>query len=251
MTEESAKKTPLTPLIKLLHETAEDRTNNFKIYKPKNFDEVERLNLKKKNDKTKTAYIVTAGETAIELGGPGIESFSSFLWTDEKNILETKIFIGGKDFQDIKEQRVTFAVMVLAELSNNEDPLFTPFESTMKLSNRLSGFMTRSIPGKLQARIGKKLIKNNFTMESMAQCILFAYNESFPEIKNLEIFLVADDASLVNKLGSIYNRARVISGNNRRLSLEEDGTISCDVLSCATCDEKTSCDVIRDVIRKK
>ncbi|MDD5711431.1 MAG: hypothetical protein PHY31_01585 [Smithellaceae bacterium] len=67
----------------------------------------------------------------------------------------------------------------------------------------------------------------------------------------MAILVAADRPDLVKDLLSIHNRARVIYGENKKLALEADGTISCEDLNCESCSEKEACDTIRDVIVRR
>lgn len=56
---------------------------------------------------------------------------------------------------------------------------------------------------------------------------------------------------LFQELIRIHARARIINGENARLTLTKDGNFACTDFNCKVCPEKPNCDTIRELIVKK
>ncbi|MGE5423253.1 MAG: hypothetical protein ACM3QW_08315 [Ignavibacteriales bacterium] len=199
----------------------------------------------------KNAVVVTADQTAMELGGPQDRALSTLLWSKSENLLEDSIWIAGHDFADIKSRTVSYTQLVMIELPNDYNSSWADMVRVSTLTNRISGYMTRSLPGKLWVRIGFDLMQKGFSLHTLGQCLVAAYREGLPGVRKVEVVLAANDPELVSVFEPIHNSARAISGENQKLTLEADGTLSCDDLDCTSCEEKPACDTIRDVIRAK
>jgi len=237
------------PLINIAGEIICDDKNEFISYPLDRGEQVEKFNYIVKSDNKKKACIVTSGETALELGSPKHSSIPTLLWTKEDGILKNRIWISGRELNEIKSTPVSFLMVVMVRIGKNFDPSGPNFQTLMNLSNRIPGYMSRSVPGKLWVRIGKDLMKKNFSLYSLGQCLAYSFYETVPDIGGIDIILAADNDSLTRKFENINIRARAISGLNRKLSIEMDGTLTCEDLDCELCDEKASCDTIREILQ--
>ncbi|MFA5323984.1 MAG: hypothetical protein WC373_15030 [Smithella sp.] len=243
--------TDCAPLIKQVTQMVRDQRWGFSRHLPDNGEEARRIGFLPKGEKAGRAAIVTADNTALELGSPRHPTVSALLWTKHKELLSTAIWTAGKDFSQIKESPVSFAQVVMVELETDFDPTGPNIQTLSNLTNRIPGYMTRSIPGKIWIRIHRDLLTRGFSLHSLGQCLVQAYREAIPGLRNIEMVLSADNAELVELLVPIHNRARIIYGENKKLALEADGTISCEDLDCENCAEKSACDTLRDVIVKR
>ncbi len=243
--------TDCAPLIRQVTEMMRDQRGEFSRHLPDNGQEAHRIGFLSRNTKADRAVIVTADNAVIELGSPQHPTVSTFLWTKQKDLLSRAIWTAGRDFPQIKESPVSFAQVIMVELESDFDPTGPNIQTLSNLTNRIPGYMTRSIPGKIWIRIHRDLLAREFSLRSLGQCLIQAYHESIPGLKNIEVVLVADNADVVGHLIPIHNRSRIIYGENKKLVLEADGTISCEDLDCENCTEKPTCDTLRDVIVKR
>lgn len=243
--------TDCAPLINQVLEMVRDQVQGFSCHLPDNGEEAHRIGFLPRGEKTGRAVIVTADNAALELGSPQHPTVSTLLWTKQKALLSNAIWTAGRDFLQIKESPVSFAQVVMMELDTDFDPTGPNIQTLSNLTNRIPGYMTRSLPGKIWIRIHRNLLAREFSLLSLGQCLTQAYHESIPGLRNIEVVLIADNADLVGHLIPIQNRARVIYGENKKLALEADGTISCEDLDCENCEEKPTCDTLRDVIVKR
>ncbi len=213
--------------------------------------EASRISFRFKDEKIKKASVVTAEDTAIELGSPLHQTVSTLLWTKKRGLIGNAIRTAGSDLSVLKKSPISFAQVVMVELDRDFDPTGPNIQTLSNLTNRIPGYMTRSIPGKIWIRIHRDLMAKGFSLYSLGQCLAQAYRESISGLRSIEIVLVADAPGLVECFVPIHNRSRIIYGENKKLALEADGTISCEDLNCNDCDEKPACDTIRDVIVRR
>lgn len=236
------------PLINMIEASI---TEAFRTYAFDNGKEALRLGFVPKNAKKKTAFIVTESDTALEIGSPSHVSSSAVLWTNEKEIRTDSIHILGPELHEMGKGPAAIAVTVITNPGAGIDPMAPDFNSAKNLSNKIPGFMTRSIPGKLWIRISHGLMKKSFTLVSLGQCLIFAYRDAFPDINGVKVVIVSQLPDMIRSMESIHKRAAAVQGENTRLRLEADGTLSCPDLDCPACEDKPVCDVIREAIRKK
>jgi CO dehydrogenase/acetyl-CoA synthase beta subunit len=196
--------------------------------------------------------LVLAEDAAVELGAPSQRSVNLFLWSRDVELIPEGLWLAGPDCADLKGQSVSYAQVVMAGLKPGIDPLDASLENLMNLTNRIAGFMTRSLQGRIWIRIHRDLAGRGFSLVDVGGAMASAYaREASGTVEKLGIVLVAHEPDLVSRLQKIQARARVINGENRKLQLEADGSFSCDDLNCSSCDEKTYCDVLRELIVKR
>lgn len=195
------------------------------------------------------ASIVPADECAVELGAPGKANVNMVLWTDNASLVsDGKISLVGPDIKpgDKMSQPYAQVIMVTAKDINDMDP-FT-LESTQYLSNRLRGFMVRAVPGRLWVRISRDAVNSGFDFARLGGALIAAYHEDFPAIEAAEVLFVTLDDGHVMALEPVAAEARIILGKNKKLVLVGDGTYECADLDCENCDEKETCDEVRDIV---
>lgn len=236
------------PLVDMTKEFVSTSGNGFSFYPYDNGAEALRLGFRSVKSSGKKAYIVTAGETGIELGSPHHTSMVTLLWTAKKGHIREGVHVSGRTFSEIDEPATSFLLTVMVEVLTGFDPRSTRFRTVLNLSNRIPGYMSRSIPGKLWVRISRDLKKNKFSPLSLGQSLIYAYHDAVPGIKAVEVLIAAGNILLTEQFEPVYNLERVYSGENSKLSLEASGIIECDDLSCSSCDEKKSCDIIREIM---
>ncbi len=237
------------PLIHLIENMLNE--NAFRTYAFDNGKEAGRLGFVSKKSGKKTAFIVPESDTALEIGSPSHISSSAVLWTCESDIGRDAVYTLGTELADMGKGPASIAVTVITNPGPDIDPLSPDFNNAKNLSNKIPGFMTRSIPGKLWIRISHDLMKKGFTLAALGQCLIFAYRDAFPDIKDVKVIIVAEIPEVISAIDDIHKRAAAIRGEHTRLRLEADGTISCSDLDCSACDDKPICDTIRTAIRKK
>ncbi len=191
--------------------------------------------------------IVTRAETALEIGSPRHMTSSNLLWTRENIFDCDEILCCGPDLAELLPGPISLGLLIMLQLES--DPGGPNFGAIRNLSNRLPGYMGRSIPGKLWVRLSHDLIKSGVSLEDWGQVLVRAYREAVPSIINMRVVLVAEEPELIQQLSEIEKVSHAMA--NQRLKLEDDGSLSCEEFDCEACDEKPACDIIRDVIRRR
>jgi len=237
-----------SPLIEMSMDFVSDSVNGFSFHPYDGGAEAERLGFRSVQNRDKQAYVVTAEDTALELGSPRHTSMSTLLWTAEKRTFPAGVWTSGRAFTDIKEPMANLLLVVMAEVPQNYDPGNSQFRSILNFSNRIPGYMARSVPGKQWIRLSDDLINRDFSPLSLGQCLIHAFHDAVTGLGAVAVVVAAGESRLTNAYEPIYNLERIYSGKNRKLSLEASGIIECDDLSCSSCKEKKSCDTIRDIM---
>ena len=202
--------------------------------------------------KRKRSNLVLADDTGIELGPPSEKSASAFLWTTRRGVVPDGIWIAGNDFSRMQGRSVPFAQLVMVELVPDADPMEPGMRTLMNMTNRVAGYMTRSMPGRIWIRVHKDLIQEGFSLEDAGNLILRAYNESpHKGIMRIAVVIVADHQELVSRFEKIVAMARVINGENEKLRWQDDGLFACDELNCDSCGEREFCSLLRELIVKR
>ena len=210
-----------------------------------------RFGFREASDKKSKPVIVIAEDTGLELGAPGLTSVSSLLWTTKEGLLEDGIQIAGRDFPEVHGEALAFGLLIMVQVDAGFDPTGPNFQSIKNLSNRLPGYMGRSMPGKMWVRLHRELLAKGFSMSALGQCLARAYRQAVPELRAVQVVLVSKEEGLLQEMERISLQAKIISGDNEKLVFEDNGLISCDDLDCSACDEQETCDIIRDLIVRR
>lgn len=197
------------------------------------------------------ASIVLESDTAVELGSPRKGSVSMALWTAHRGILENRLWISGRDFHQLMNESVSFIQIIMLEFEDASSADESEIGRIKNLTNRIPGYMTRSMPGKSWVRIDRKLMQKGFSLVTLGKLLYHAYTGSVPGIANIEIILVADSDEYINIFMPLCKSSRAISGNNKQYKWLSDGVVSCDDLNCNVCEEKPSCDRLKEIIKKR
>lgn len=196
-------------------------------------------------------FVVLGEDTAVELGSPRTQSFSRVLWSYETDIATGKLYVHDELTADSRRRELSFLQFIFVEVDSNADPYETRIYNLKNLTNKIPGYMTRSIPEKLWVRIHRKLLKKQFSLVHIGEALYRTYSEELPGFVNMDILLIAGNDNLVSRFTPISNSAKIISGENRKLKWEKDGVVSCDDLDCDNCEEQEACETIRDIVVRR
>lgn len=238
------------PLIEVIHKITGNTTRRFIEYPLDDGIEADRFNLRSPHG-VKKPVIVTAEDTALEIGSPHHRAVNTLLWTHREGVIRNRVLIGGIEMEEAMPGPVTAAVCSMTEIEESLDTSGPNFQALRHLSNMLPGYMIRSMPGKMWVRLHHDLAKAGFSSYSLAQCLAHAYRQLHPAISAVEVVVVMGIPDIVEEMESVDLRARIINGTNRNISLEEDGSLVCEDLDCTHCENVASCDIIREIIKKK
>jgi CO dehydrogenase/acetyl-CoA synthase beta subunit len=231
-------------LILGVQELVDETEHSFRKIASEDLTECGRFLSSYEDAKKNKRNILLAEDTAIELGSPGCISASSLLWTKKTGIVKSGIWISGPDLNESLHASYSYAQLIMAGLENDADPTDAKFQNLKNLTNRIPGYMTRCVPGKIWVRISKVLMKNGFNLLELARCLMRLYRESFRNIKSLSVVLAAGETRAASELESICEMARIVTFNNKRRKLIAEGKIICGKSRCVSCSDSAVCDAI-------
>ncbi len=197
--------------------------------------------------------VILGEDVALELGHPSTASMAIVLLSHEPELIHPgRISIVGPDLDEMpKGERHPFAQVVMLAVRPGRTP--DPFEvdNTQYLMHRLSGYMVRSVPGRLWVRISRAGRAAGLTLKTLGSALMAAYKNDFEEVEGVEVVFVTSSSDDVNALSQISTEANILAGRHKKLVLGVDGEVECEELNCETCDEKPVCDSLRDIVIKR
>ncbi len=206
------------------------------------------------SEKRKGSPEVILGEdVAVELGHPSTASQVIVLLSHQPDLVQSgRISIVGPDLDEMDGGgRHPFAQVVMLSVKPDQTP--DPFEidNTQYLMHRLSGYMVRSVPGRLWVRISKSGKAAGLTLKTVGSALIAAYTRDFEVIEGAEVVFVTSSSDDVNALSQISTEVNILAGRHKKLALGVDGEVECQDLNCDTCDEQPVCDSLRDIVIKR
>lgn len=193
--------------------------------------------------------VVIGANVGAELGHPPSPSHAFILTTSDSSLVRDGLVqCTGPELTDAQpEKKLGFAQVILA--SCNPEHLPDPFqlESTQYLANRLDGYMARTMPGRLWVRVSRRALATGFDLRTLGFALISAFRMDFPRLRSIEAVLVTGEPERVSALDSIAAEAKVIGGRHRKLVYVEKGLYACEDLNCETCDERSTCDALKDI----
>ncbi len=207
--------------------------------------------IENKKKKSRGDFVVLGEDTAIELGSPGTLSVSRFLWTGKQGLVKDRAYIIGDRLGEFTARRVSFLQFVITELDEGALECDDSLYSKKNLSNRIPGYMTRTLPGKIWVRIHRDLMQRGFSLSELACELHDAYCSGSHGVKKSDVILVAGNDSVIEKFIKISEAASLISTENRKKRWIEEGVLNCDDLNCDSCEEQSGCNTIREAIQMR
>lgn len=193
--------------------------------------------------------VVVGDEVGVELGKPGTVSVAWVMTTAaEAAVHDGRVRCFGPDLgQPIA--RLGYAQIVLAAVDPDWPVNPLEFGSTLHLTNRLPGVMSRALPGRLWMRVARSNLRNGFELNTLGSALLAATKMDFPQLRGVEV-VVATDARLLQELGAMAADVTLLAGKQRKRQLAADGVFDCAELDCEVCEERPECDELRDISRR-
>lgn len=199
------------------------------------------------------ADVILAEDMAVELGHPSTASQAIVLSSYQPELVHHgRISIVGPDVNEIERtSRRPFGQVVMLAYRQGEAP--DPFEidNTQYLIRRLPGYMVRSVPGRLWARISLGAQQAGLTIRTIGSALIAAYTYDFEAVEKVEVAFVTSCGEDVDALAQIANEATILAGKHKRLVLGADGEVECTKLDCESCEDKPVCDNLRDIVIKR
>ncbi len=199
--------------------------------------------------------IILQEETALELGGFGLQSFSLIHpIINNDQIQNGKITALGPEFQDLSQSRVHFGMFIVIGVDSLSELTEQDLRGLNLISNGIEGFSVRTIPRKFWCRINSSLLQKGFSMEIFGNAIFHLYRKKFKDlIQSLEIFFINNDPQSINEFIRI-------TSNITNLHLERwikkidvwKKKIDCDYdWGCEICPYMEDCRDIKDLLNTR
>ena len=202
--------------------------------------------------KQERAEIILSEDVGMELGHPSTASRAVVLTTfDPECVRPGRITLLGPDMEGMtSDRRPPLGQAVILGL-RDEAP--DPFEldSAQYLTNRLPGFMIRSVPGRLWVRVSRKARAAGLNLAVVGSALAASYTGSFEGVEGMEVVFITSSREDVEELGRIAAEADILSGRHKKLVLGVDGEVECLELNCEVCEDKPVCDELRDIVIKR
>lgn len=199
------------------------------------------------------ADVVLASQTAVELGHPRTDSCAFVLATWQSGLVhDGRLSRIGSDFSALRPDVLhPIAQIVLLQLRSGPPPDPFGLDTAQYLINRLPGYMVRTVPGRLWVRVATSALRRGLSFSDVARALMFTYREEFPEVVGVEVVVASEGADRIQSLSPLATEAAILAGKHKKLVLQPDGDVECADLSCEACDEKPTCDALRDVVIKR
>jgi CO dehydrogenase/acetyl-CoA synthase beta subunit len=157
----------------------------------------------------------------------------------------------GPDLDALKgRHRVPLAQVVMLAFGAGRTPDPFDMERLQFLTNRLPGYMVRSVPGRLWVRISRGALERGLDFHALGSCLVAAYL-GLEGVQAVEVLFVTAGVEAVEALGPVAVEADILAGRHRKLFLAADGGVECRELDCETCEEREVCDSLRDIVIRR
>ena len=202
--------------------------------------------------------LILKEDTWVELGSPRSASVSIILpVTDSSKLNAGKMTLIGPDIPESRDEELDFGLIILLGGSKVNMDKYKKYQRTVNISNRLEGFLVRSVPRKLWCRVGINSARNGFKFQDLSKALMITYLEKFPEIQAMEIYILTSqqaDVRLLEKVGArIHSElskpyvAELFEKYEKEIKRRED----CDFeWECNACVYTEVCDEIEDMIKR-
>jgi hypothetical protein len=195
--------------------------------------------------------LVLAQQMAVELGHPQRASQSFVLLTSTPGLVAPgRVTRVGPDLMALSGGSHGFGQVVLVQVAAGGEPDPFDLENAQYLTNRLPGYMVRSLPGRLWVRVGRPQLLAGLDFDTVGAALVATYG-ALAAVEAVEVLFVTSGDADVERLAPIATEAKILAGQHKKLTLSPDGEVECSDLDCDDCDEQETCDALRDVVVKR
>lgn len=196
--------------------------------------------------------IVLRSDTFAELGNPQAGSVSILLWTDDPSLLQdSRVTLIGPDIPEAEGSSLPFGQIILLGGTALDGDKQEALEQNQHISDQLEGYMVRSSPQNIWGRVSKDAAAKGFTLETLGRALMIVMKSNVPEVEAMEVFFITSGKDEIRHLEEI---AAEISDIRKEIVKEywksKGYDLECD-LDCGSCDSKTVCDDVKEMIRAR
>jgi len=199
----------------------------------------------------KNVSIILKEDTHLELGHPSVGSCSATLATNDSSPIENgRISLIGPEIYELEEGRVPFAQIAMACCQGDVKEFSQLMDRQLHRSAQHEGYMIRSVPNIIWARLSKQAAKSGFSFNKLGQRLIESLWNECEGVTAVEILFVTTSREDITILNSIVETARAKLNKILSFELKADDTYECTTGNdCEECPEQPVCDSIRDVIK--
>jgi len=198
------------------------------------------------------AGVILRGDTYAELGNPEAGSAAITLFTDNLSLIDNgRITLLGPDVIEAAGASLAFGQIILiggrALQPSDHDRIL----AAGIVSDYIEGYMVRSMSGCVWSRVSKDAAVKGFCFATLGQALMTLYRQNCPDIEIMEIVFVTASAAMVRELSGIAIQIQKITREMVKENWAIKGyDIDCTA-DCSSCDDKSVCDDIREVLKMK
>jgi CO dehydrogenase/acetyl-CoA synthase beta subunit len=195
-------------------------------------------------DHQSDANIILKEDTFVELGPPDRASCSFVLMSTNPGLLnDGSVTLAGPDIQNPAAKTLPIGQALLVAGKALKDEHYRALEQCQYISNRLPGYMIRTVPGRMWSRVSKTAAQRGFCVEILARNLMALYKSTFPLIEAMEVVFITSCDSDVSEL-----RNALESSQKTALQILNE-RYGCNYpLDCNECPYKPVCDQIRKMV---
>lgn len=195
--------------------------------------------------------VILKEDTFVELGNPRLSSCAFLLWTDNLSLIkDRRIILVGPDIHESTGESLPFGQVLVLGGASLEKEHQTMLEIGQYISDRLEGYMIRSVPQRMWSRVSKEAVEKGFCFETLGRALMGIIKSELPVIEAMEILFVTSSQEDVARLEDIAKQVEKITREIKKgqFVIEEDGYLCTTGLDCGVCLDKNICDGIREIL---
>jgi len=189
--------------------------------------------------------IILKADTGLELGGPGMESLSFLVWTNDLSLIsDNKITLMGADLQKVSQSAVPFGkVVMIGGQDFNPQNAHERFREMdlQRFDLNLKGYMVRAVSQEMKewSRVSKEALNNGFSFFTLGSSMIDKY-KALDYVTAAEVLFISSSKDHISELRPTGEKVKNYVSAMRKM-IEE---LSYD---CANCDFQNFCKEIDDL----
>jgi CO dehydrogenase/acetyl-CoA synthase beta subunit len=196
--------------------------------------------------------VILKEDTFVELGSPVTASAAFLLWTEDASIIDDgRIILVGPDIPESEGKSLPFGQVIIAGGAGMDEKNHKTLEWSQNVSDRIEGYMIRSVPQRVWSRVSRAVAEKGFCFETLGRALMGIIRAEVPALEAIEVLFVTSSKEDVEKLDNIGRQVEKITREIKRgqFVIEDDGAYVCTTgLDCSVCIDKEVCDTIREVV---
>ena len=119
------------------------------------------------------------------------------------------------------------------------------------ISDRIEGYMIRTIPQRMWSRVSQEAVAKGFTFETLGRALMAIVRSELPIVEAMEILFLTSSREDVEELAGTAVQVKKIAREIKieQFAIEDDGDYVCTSgTDCSVCQDQVICDSIREVI---